>query len=80
MSIAALWSRFSTHQAGVFPAAPVGFADDSINACEACGDAAIFAPGRVGRRSRTAGPRRSGRRAGNENPSRRDHGLIVNAP
>ena len=37
MSIAALWSRFSTHQAGVFPAAPVGFADDSINACEACG-------------------------------------------
>jgi hypothetical protein len=77
MSIAALWSRFSTHQAGIFPAAPVGFADDSLNAC---GDAAIFVPGCVSHRSRTASPHRSGCRAGNENPSRRGHGLIVNAP
>ena len=66
MSIAALWSRFPTDQAAIFHAARR--------------DTAIFTPGCVGPRSRTTSPRYSGRRAGNENPSRRDHGLIVNAP
>ncbi len=39
MSIAALWSSCSTNQATIFPAAPVGFADDALDACKArpCG-------------------------------------------
>ncbi len=66
MSVVVLRSRFSTYQSANFGATRR--------------DAAIFVPGGVGLHSRTAGPRRSGRRAGNENPLRRDHGLIVNAP
>jgi hypothetical protein len=61
MSIAGLWSRFSTHQAAIFSAAPVGFADGSLNACEACGDTSISAPGYVARPLWTASPRRAGR-------------------
>jgi hypothetical protein len=59
MSIAALWPSFSTHQAAIFSAAHVGFADDSLNACEVCGDTSISAPGYVARPLWTASPPRA---------------------
>jgi hypothetical protein len=72
MSIAALWSRFPTHQAVIFSAAPVGFADDSLNVCEACGDTSISAPGYVARPLWTASPRRTARLSGSRNRQCRD--------
>jgi hypothetical protein len=80
MGIVGLWTSVSTHQSAIFSAAPVGFADDSWDACEARADTAILAPGYVALPLWTASPRRGRRLSGSQNHQCRDHAIYEFTP